>query len=481
MNKIFIISRFLKFLICFFLGSHCSYGRDLNRNKTLSYIAAIPNADWTIMIYMNGDNNLEGEALKNFKDIAKIGSTDKINIIVQFDRIGKYAHTKPDWSQTLRFRVTQNMEPLPSFAIQDIGEADMGDGKILSGFVDWAMKKYPAKHYMLDIWDHGQGYRLEFLASNFSQKNSNLVLHDSSKIYNEITRTRAITNQEMKGNQVYIGDPFRSSVNSPHRACSNDETNNDELYNRKIQNSLENLLNGKKIDVIGFDCCLMSMIETTYAMRHIAEYFVGSEELEPGPGWQYDDWLGQLVKNSPISALQLSKILVNSYKVRYDRIYGDPTTTMAAIDLAHMDSIVIKVTDFSNDLLKDLEKESSTIQKCRLDCSNFAPDYNFYHIDFIRFVGLIISRTKDPALKNSGQRLIGAITQDVVINYHGNERGASYGSNGLAIYFPSSGELYKSDPYAKNGYEKSNTYYPVEFVQKCRWSDFLHKYFLFFK
>ena len=50
-------------------------------------------------------------------------------------------------------------------------------------------------------------------------------------------------------------------------------------------------MNGKKLDVIGFDACLMSMLEVGYAMRDVGNTLVGSEELEPGPGWKYDDWL----------------------------------------------------------------------------------------------------------------------------------------------------------------------------------------------
>ena len=33
-------------------------------------------AEWTVMIFLNADNNLEADALQNFSDIAKIGSTE---------------------------------------------------------------------------------------------------------------------------------------------------------------------------------------------------------------------------------------------------------------------------------------------------------------------------------------------------------------------------------------------------------------------
>src|SRR5438045_4830155 len=39
-------------------------------------------------------------------------------------------------------------------------KADMGNENTLSEFIGWSMKNYTAKHYMLVIWNHGQGFRL---------------------------------------------------------------------------------------------------------------------------------------------------------------------------------------------------------------------------------------------------------------------------------------------------------------------------------
>ena len=114
-------------------------------------------AEWTVMVFLNADNNLEEFGLEDFQEMAKVGSSDKLNIVVQFDRTPGYAKSTPDWTQTLRFRVTKDMKALPANALADIGEQNMGDGKTLEQFVSWAMKEYPANHYMLDVWDHGQG------------------------------------------------------------------------------------------------------------------------------------------------------------------------------------------------------------------------------------------------------------------------------------------------------------------------------------
>jgi hypothetical protein len=64
----------------------------------------------------------------------------------------------------------------------------------------------------------------------------------------------------------------------------------------------------------------------------------------------------------------------------------------------------------------------------------------------------------------------------VLANYAGASRRGPFGSNGLAIYFPDSGHQYREDQYAQGGYERTNTLYPVEFVQKEAWADLLHAY-----
>ena len=44
-------------------------------------------AKWTFMVYMAGDNNLDGAALRDIAEMARAGSTKDVNILVQLDRI----------------------------------------------------------------------------------------------------------------------------------------------------------------------------------------------------------------------------------------------------------------------------------------------------------------------------------------------------------------------------------------------------------
>ncbi|MGF6472580.1 hypothetical protein [Paraburkholderia youngii] len=50
--------------------------------------APAPLPKWSVLIFMNGKNDLEPFALQNWRQIANAGSTDEVAIAVEFGRIG---------------------------------------------------------------------------------------------------------------------------------------------------------------------------------------------------------------------------------------------------------------------------------------------------------------------------------------------------------------------------------------------------------
>ncbi len=75
---------------------------------TMAFLfASALRADWTFMVYLDGDNNLESNAIDDFLEMAQFGSTTDLDIIVQFDRIPEYDSSCGDWTTTKRFRVTR--------------------------------------------------------------------------------------------------------------------------------------------------------------------------------------------------------------------------------------------------------------------------------------------------------------------------------------------------------------------------------------
>ena len=124
-------------------------------------------AKWTFMVYMAADNDLEPFGIADFNEMETVGSSADVQIIVQFDRSPEYDQSNGNWTDTRRFRVTQdlNTSTISSAVVQNLGEVNMGSPEALVDFVNWAKQTYPAERYCLVLWDHGGGWKRARLAS----------------------------------------------------------------------------------------------------------------------------------------------------------------------------------------------------------------------------------------------------------------------------------------------------------------------------
>ncbi|MDI6751850.1 MAG: S8 family serine peptidase [bacterium] len=259
----------------------------LKRINCYNALQAIPQNPetkrWTFIVYLDGDNDLEPDAINDFLEMAQVGSTDKVNIVVQFDRIPGYDSRYGNWTNTKRFYITKNMTPISGSATMDIGEANMGGTQTLIDFVEWTKSFYPAEHYGLIFWNHGSGWR----ASEKRQKT---------------------------------------------KAVCEDVTSEDCLYMKEVSSALSQV---GKIDLIGFDACFMAMTEVAYEIKDFGDVMVGSEETEPANGWPYNTILADLIGSPTMTARNLGRIIVEKYGQFY---LGQSNITQSAIDLLLMDS-----------------------------------------------------------------------------------------------------------------------------------------------
>ncbi|HND49516.1 MAG TPA: clostripain-related cysteine peptidase, partial [Anaerolineales bacterium] len=115
-----------------------------------------PQAKWTVMVYISGDNNLEDYVVKDIElELGAIGSSANVQVIALADRGPGYDTSYGDWQTTKLFRVTQGMTADGANAIADWGERNMGDPQTLIDFVSYTKANYPADHYALIFWGHG--------------------------------------------------------------------------------------------------------------------------------------------------------------------------------------------------------------------------------------------------------------------------------------------------------------------------------------
>jgi hypothetical protein len=412
-------------------------------DKNFVVTTSSPQAKWTLMIYLDADNNLEMAGIDDFLEMATVGSNPQINIVLQMDRWMGYGGYG-SWTGTRRFLVKKN--DTPSVApLQDLGEKNMGDPITLQNFVEWAVTSFPAEKYALVIWNHGDGWRLmrEQMAMK-SRKASTEVSPDTAAAY---------------------------------KAVSQDVTNNDILYMKEVQIALESAKNrlmdrlatNLKLDIVAFDACLMGMVEVAYALRNVANYIVGSEQTEPGDGWPYDRILTELAANPSMTARDLASLIVTKYGEQYG---SSGLTTQSALDISNLNNLALRIDAFTAAANTDW----NNIKTARANSLRFnagCPPEVCWGIDLWNFSDEVYNRVSSPAIKIAAQAVKDAVQQIVVREYHSSLMPKA---RGVAIYFPQTLSDFNNDP-DHGGYLQSNIFMPVDFVLIHFWDNWIQQYY----
>ena len=375
-------------------------------------VVPCPESSWTFMVYLDGDNNLESAAIDDFLEMSSVGSTSNVNIVVQFDRIPGYDSSYGDWRDCKRFLVTHGMTPTPANALMDLGECNMGDPNTLDAFVTWTMTEFPADNYALILWNHGDGWK---------SINKWVPWADDIKDAKDAGFTRGI--------------------------CW-DYTNNDYL---SLQET-EQALTGKYVQLLGYDACLMHMIEVVYQVMANAGISVGSEESEPWDGWPYDTILSDLTGTPSMYPSILGETIVS----RYIESYAPATyETQSAVDQTDLPNLATAVENFAQALINELPDHKDEIEQARTEVDSVGDYIDLYH-----FAELVESYI--PSAASAAQAVMDNLGNAVYAEAHG-----SYHPNfcGLSIYFPEAEWAYLS------------SYENTKFAVDIHWDEFLKEYY----
>jgi len=207
-----------------------------------------PQAKWTVMVYISGDNNLEDYVVSDIEtELAPTGSSVDVQVVALADRGPGYDTSYGDWQTTKLFHVTQGMTADGANAVADWGERNMGDPQTLIDFVTWSKSNYPADHYALVFWGHGWNWHPGYVMA--------------------------------------------------------DDTDGDTLEYEEQKSALPSL---GFIDVVGYDGCNMASIEILDLWHGHATAVTGSQEYVGWEGLQYDLVLAQLAANPNMTADQVA-------------------------------------------------------------------------------------------------------------------------------------------------------------------------------
>lgn len=375
---------------------------------------ANPKKPWTLLIFINGKNNLEDFAVRNIIDMEKVGSNDWMNIVVQWEGLSNYQATR------MLIKKSDDPSQITSPILQNLGNVDMGSHKILENFLLWGILNFPADHYLVDVWDHGSGWHLKNNTKKFARKNdAGMIVGDIS--YDE--ETGSIIKTEELGS---------------------------------VMNHVAKKL-GRKVDIYASDACLMAMIEVADEMKNAVNIFAGSEDLEPAEGWPYEDFLNQWQKSPKASAKDVAALLVKSYVAAYsDGVYGRREATFSAFDLNYLPQLEAAIKYFGEQITALSKSDQQKIAALAKTTKHF----EFDAPDMVHFLQKINDSSLD--LKAPSTALSLVLKQFIFANAVEDEDDAY----GLSFWLP----LHSADyDYLKERYQN------LEFNKATNWSKALSK------
>lgn len=394
-------------------------------------------ADWTLLVYAQANNSLAPFALKNFSDMAQIGSSDRVNALVQW-----YQASQPGiW----RYKIEKGKMVLDECNGQNTdgcGAAELVDS------MRWAVKKYPAKRYALVLWDHGLGIldpawkktqsfgkdRQDFFV--FDQalvRQHPRIQIDGLTIDGEVTFSKSVESfaPEGSGRSILFNEHTRTYMDSKGLALA-------------LNTIKTSVLGNRKIDLLGMDACLMAMVEIGYLARNSAQYLVASQEIELAYGWNYLTLLSLFAaaSNEPCKVAQ-------SIVEAYGAYYQDKTQffTQSAVNLENIDPLKNAINAVVAGVREckaqgDRGAVNLIAKQARYNCLQLSPSH---YVDLHSFLseftkglnGIQIQGWKLASalqqLKNTIAMCQHVIEQTVIANNAGK---CLARAKGLSIYFP---------------------------------------------
>lgn len=325
------------------------------------------------MVYMDADNNLDAYGPYSLGMMQEVGSTPNVNVVVLWDGFYKPAHM---------YKVVRGgVEEVKGFALNG-EEANMGDPATLEAFVDFTVRKFPAEHYVLVLWDHG---------------------NDVSGI------------------------------------CW-DENPEDHLTHAEVALALA----GHHIDLLATDACLMAMVEVAYEYSQFGldiDYFIGSENYVPVAGIPYNTILAGLNQNPVMTELEAAQMIAHYFAAFYEpraHFNGGVVATMSTIDITKMDDVVADLAFFTQALMVDMEGNHDMISEAKGEGNLPWSEYGWdLYIDLPTFVEYITHITTDSAVRSAGEAVLFSLSEAIVA-LGNSEPMDSAGAQGMGIWFPAS-------------------------------------------
>ena len=356
----------------------------------------VDSAEWTVLIYLCGSDleTKDGMASFNLHEIMssvqptyttvlnkeahvfeRMPISPEVNVVIETggaktwhnggenavwglnissDRLQRYALSHERSGAGFYPLLLRDEQPL-----QSMGEADA-----LRDFIRWGVENYPARKYMLVLWDHGNG-------------SLGLIIDD-----------------------LFGGDT---------------------LYLHELDEALAAA--NVHFEAVLLDACMMSSLETAQILAPYADWMIASEELVSGYGTAFRQWLQALFQNPGCDGEKIGCVICDNTEAKYaalDDEHPIMQLTWSVIDLSCIERVSQAYDRLYEFLCATLEYAPENLPGC-LGALNYDMDQFGTGRRFMRDLGNnleenVVAQLIDRSLINE---LLGALDDAVEYTVNG--------------------------------------------------------------
>ena len=333
---------------------------------------------WTVLVYMMGDNDLEPYAVDDVIEMAGVETSGEVNLIAMLDRHPAYELDDDPLGDFEGIEVYRSSEGSELAADGGWSELNLGSAETLAGFIADGLTEYPADHTAVILWNHGAGWP-------------------------------GMGPDETDGNDILDLAEIDQALSEGLSAAGLD-----------------------RLDLIGFDACLMASYEVAAVMSHHADYMLASAELEPGHGWDYSVLADITADTDPVG---LGTMMIDGFVAQAEAEDTDEDITLSMLDLAAVPAMEAALAELAAPLMADPTASAPVLATAQRNALAFGaspdPDLDSFHVDLAGLATAIAD--EDPSLSGATQGVVEAVDQMVVASTTGR---VTADATGLSIYLP---------------------------------------------
>ena len=378
---------------------------------------------WTVLVYMDGDNNLDRAALQDLAEMRVVGSSAQVNVVVQLDLTDKIT--------TKRYRVRKNAVDL----IADLGELDMASPKTLTDFLVWGKTTYPAQRTLVILWNHGNGW------------------------------------DQMDGPSGPV------CANTGRSLFYDDDNNSRFLSNRCVKQAIQNA--DIKIDLLGLDASIMGTIEALYEFKDLSDIIVSSQEVGESNGWDYQAILQGLTERPTMQAEELATRIVDAYRAFFEDYFYPLTPnyeqrhTITALRSSELQALAEGVDNVARSFIARLSDPSTRGETLTLIRTARA---QVQEIDFYTQPKAYVDLVDLDRLLGQPMGAAELMAKATIAEYRGAARPNAHGLSIVFFKLPEAKTFGTFDQNYQNYDQATNIGNSGGFINQYQWDEFLRAY-----